>query len=910
MKNSPHTNVQGHVMRILTLLGILLVGSVLESPVALAQSQDPPEVRLQQIAQIASDKVRSAQLQKLLAELQNQQDSTDRNDEAISRLLFSLATTDVNWRVRNHARKYLLKNPHYSMIELAATCLKELPPSQSGAPPDFVPKLLAALKSPEVIPYFFEILLSCQGRVEHILDNLAKVGTNETLIRLEEMENDPLLTQTILEIVTVEYEKKHGHLKGARLAESMAQIRTQQIRESLPVTIAQLRSRLEGGWFIPFALDDLALSHLKLNGFVVTPEQKNEMFEFYDGEFPYVTTDVVMHTFMIQLRGALEGLEQQGLRQDVAAFCRTMSLGSLEQAERMTRNAAARESALSNAAFFAVPALLCTSKADTVSAPLTLPPSIKGRVDSEIILMQAEAGPSYSPVTGLTEDYARYRPRGRFADRGQTAANYFRAITWLGRQTFLLREDEGTRRALLMLDVLDWRPEARDSWARIDDLLTTLFGEPDDGSFHSYEAALAATGGGTEPGRVGKLLARADGLDRFRGALELDSPRINTAYLDSPSGTSWPKEAKGLRVFGQRYTSDSHLLQKVMDDGNWPVSGLHVMAGMAGSQTAREILAGSDLGPLPDDLPVVDPEGGLVDQTLHCLAPLFTPEERAHEMYRSTLWQEKQVNTALGSWAEVRHATSPYTKDATMYLGLLMAPDRIYGYVEPYPEFYRRLQVVAERLHGILQERDIYRKMAAAHTDSALFAELTDPRAQKQRFGLDLETAQVRLKGNHLPDFMALLKRLEDLSVRQLADQPHTEADGHFLKAIGKTLQKLGLNNASTLHARHPMSRVIDVATEYQSGTCLEVAVSRPLAIYVVAHLAGQSVVCKGAVYNYHEFLWPVNERLTDKQWQTMDGNLDFQNRPPWLGTRKGMGLVRPAGCPAPGGHQRGGRRH
>jgi hypothetical protein len=47
--------------------------------------------------------------------------------------------------------------------------------------------------------------------------------------------------------------------------------------------------------------------------------------------------------------------------------------------------------------------------------------------------------------------------------------------------------------------------------------------------------------------------------------------------------------------------------------------------------------------------------------------------------------------SALGAWAELQHATAIYVKDANVYMGGSAMLDRFHGFVEPVPEFYRRL---------------------------------------------------------------------------------------------------------------------------------------------------------------------------------------------------------------------------
>jgi hypothetical protein len=67
-------------------------------------------------------------------------------------------------------------------------------------------------------------------------------------------------------------------------------------------------------------------------------------------------------------------------------------------------------------------------------------------------------------------------------------------------------------------------------------------------------------------------------------------------------------------------------------------------------------------------------------------------------------WQEKELQTSLASWTELRHDTilyakQSYTPDICLAPGpstQLPKPKPVVGYVEPVPEFYARLLALTE----------------------------------------------------------------------------------------------------------------------------------------------------------------------------------------------------------------------
>src|SRR6185503_9894127 len=80
---------------------------------------------------------------------------------------------------------------------------------------------------------------------------------------------------------------------------------------------------------------------------------------------------------------------------------------------------------------------------------------------------------------------------------------------------------------------------------------------------------------------------------------------------------------------------------------------------------------------------------------------------------QSTAWQDKQLNTALGSWAELKHDTLLYAKQPYGGLGGggdgPRPPDPVLAlnYVEPVPEVYARLAALARMTRSGLEQRGL-----------------------------------------------------------------------------------------------------------------------------------------------------------------------------------------------------------
>lgn len=702
---------------------------------------------------------------------------------------------------------------------------------------------------------------------------LGETGDARAKEVLREVLEDGDLESELFEILRTRDDRSETHVRerAARDAEG--------IRKAARASLRKLRVRLESNMVCRFDLDDPSIAALVERGFAVVPEKGKEMYEFYGAAYPFVTTDVMLRAFMIVAREALNDLEVLLLRPKTAEFSLAMVRTSLAQAESIADDRLARL-ARKNAAFFAVPAVLLGGEEAVKSLGLgrsEMKPALE-----EIERIRACGSIEPSPTMGYDEDYTKYVPRGRHETRPDLTA-YYQALLFLGRMYFPLESEEATDRALLIVAALESDPALETCWSEIDSILSVLIGPRDDLAYPDYLEAVS-------PAR-GKGLAGIASFDLggLRRALEGKmAPRVNTAYYPWPESMEWKAKSTGLRIFGQRHTRAMEIFQQFMEGGGWPPSGLHVVAELAGSARAREILRergfreGPDVYTVPAD--PSDPYGGLSEGFIHAARSLFRPRPEAPSFMKSTEWEEKEINTALGGWAEVRYINALYAKDANYYMCTSAELDRFHGYVEPYPEFYARLDTLAARFAGLFERHGLYERLRAERERSLLEAEAAEEKARKFRDGSPgmgqihdsrryYETAAarkaeaVRIDEKTFEDLSALLRRCRLIAEKELRGEAQSIEDGFFLKGIREKLKGLAFNRSNSDLAPESMAFVCDVATEYLHGECLEVGVGRPNAIYVAVPDDGKTFVCRGAVYDYYEFTRPIRSRMTGEEW-------------------------------------------
>ncbi len=635
-------------------------------------------------------------------------------------------------------------------------------------------------------------------------------------------------------------------------------------------------------------------------GFAIDLATSNELFEFLGTEYPFVTSDQAFHAYASTARAALAERDALVVAPRLAGFCRGMLVALRSRAAAGDLDAGAA------AAYFAVPVALLDGEDPRA---LGLSVASAAAVGGDLGRIRAHARIEHSAVLGRTEDFTKYAPRGRFS-MGDGDPGYFQAVVFLGRATFRATDERETRLALAIAEALRSRPALLASWRDLDGLLGACYGPNDDAT--PADAVRAIEG----------IDAHDAALAALRRSLaSVAAPRIHTAADTRPSGAAERAGERGMRVLGQRYTRGAHRFQQALESGVWPLTSLGVVGDLMGSRQAVELARERgwrviDAAPAAPAGPVTD----LPEATLQTLGALFIRDARAPAFMRGPAWEEKQINTALGGWAEIVDLTAPFAKEANICMGLSPATARFHGYVEPVPVFFARLDSMCRSLRYRLDRAGLFEAIESSRERTlsawpeparssgasnrrplSLSATLDDWR-ERERVRLIREFATLRPTRDVFDELSGILAHCGDLAHRELAGESQTIEDGIFLKSLGRRFKSLAFNRSNMGAAMLPMGIVTDLATEYQSGQCLEVGTGLAHVIYVAVPDGDHAFVCRGAVYAYHEFTQPGTRRLDHASWRRMlrDGTAPS----PWLASRA---LLRwSAGeHPVPGPHER-----
>ena len=649
---------------------------------------------------------------------------------------------------------------------------------------------------------------------------------------------------------------------------------------------------------VPMPLSADQLARLARDGVVASPGlQEKEFFTVYEkaryANVPiFVTSDSLLHVYHLMFNKTLRTAEVEYFYPLLQSLNRALIVTADAQYQQV-RGTPWEDAALRTVAFIAVSGRIA-------DAEFPIPAYAAALAQAEISNIENADGIIFSPLfPGLEfgEDYTQYIPRGHYT-RSDALKAYFKSMMWYGRMTFRLKTDDldvgraETRSALLLVQVLrntqvGERP-ALDVWADLYDPTAFLVGRSDDLTALDYIPVIDAVYG--ENPAV-ETLADDAKLDTFIAATDaLPAPRILGLVIRETDDET--EQTKGLRFMGQRFVPDAYIFRQLIyrnvglprDGRRGLPKGLDLFAAM-GSERAYELLdAMGDTEYLnyveqmekmrawTGSLTEEDWTETVYNTWLYTFYPLIEPPGAGYPTFmHSTAWLDKQLHTALGSWAQLKHDTILYAKQTYAEMGagwMPTPPDPLpaRGYVEPVPEFYARLAALATMTREGLASR---RLLGAQDADSL----------------------------TRIEDLALALKAMAE---KQLSGIPLTEDEHHRIRFYGGELEHLVMASADRPEGEpdaipymdeDPQAAVIaDVATDpdpegygIPGPIVLEVGVGRINEIHVVVPLVDEDgslrlQVAKGGIFSYYEFPWPADDRLTDEKWQAM---LDDGTAPP-----------------------------
>ncbi|MFA6525445.1 MAG: DUF3160 domain-containing protein [Patescibacteria group bacterium] len=656
---------------------------------------------------------------------------------------------------------------------------------------------------------------------------------------------------------------------------------------------------------VSFIIDDAAkASQLRTNGFLVNQGWDDEFFSLYEqNRYNYtpsfVTTDSLLHNYHLLFDHLLRQTEEGFLIENLKELNASMLSASLDQYETL-KNTDWANAAKRNVGLFAVSSKLLDSTVEVpsivnteVNQELKLIDAKEAVTDAILVNLGREEGlglknpSSVKMASGLLEDYSQYIPRGHY-DRTEELKSYFKSMMWLGRMTYRFSNADESASAVLITQALS--DSGRSSlWQSIYEPTNFFVGKSDDVTYQDLSPLIASAYG--SQATVSQLASNTSAFGKlFTELQKLEPPQINSIpVMESSLEPDRDAQIIGFRFMGQRFTIDASIIQRLLcrdvgnkrgtmecggstPDSRMLPNGLDVPAAF-GSQEAYNILntAGeTDYYRYPENMSLMKNYVAGLDQSiwtqnvywawLYALRPLVEPVGEGYPAYmQNQAWVRKDLQSFLGSWAELKHDTILYAKQAYAELGGGPIPqydDR--GYVEPRPEVFGRL------------------------------ASLT----KMTKEGLELRGLISDSMSENLNIMETLAGSLKTISEKELNNQILTDDEYELIKTYGGQLEHLWLEvnktdmeaagqNSTQFLQDNPAAVIADVATD-PNGSVLEVGVGKIDNIYVLVEVDGVVKIAKGGVYSYYEFPWPLTDRLTDDKWREQLTSGTAPERPDW----------------------------
>lgn len=605
------------------------------------------------------------------------------------------------------------------------------------------------------------------------------------------------------------------------------------------------------------------------DGFVVLKPSYTVLKMHHIYEFPlykespiFITTDSALHLYHIYYGNTLKLLEVSSLYEKLKNLTGNMLAESLN-AYSNPKYEDLKEELKFVSAYFLTGAKLMHVNIEAIE----IPEEISTLADKEILLIEEASSFSKSPIFGKDLDYSQFTVRGHY-EGNEKLGEYFKTMMWYGISGFPVFDEEAAKPVLDM-----------DSLRKA--MIITCLTLNDENNFIDYENIYSATalytGMSDDLGIFDfrDLITNVYGLNPdlnlfkdesyedklLKEALLLPEPKIQTKYTSVNTAAG-----RQFRFMGQRYSFDAEVMQELIAPYLRPVpSGLDVVASFRNTR-AEELLdiyykpkekwdkyeehlnkMRKKQEEISDDEWKSDLYKGWL-WSIKSSAVSFEDTVGMPTFMRNEKWTDKNIHTALGSYAELKHDSILYMKQSGAEMGGGPQVQIPYNYVEPNVEVYAKLKWLAENTREQLKSRNMLNEEVISILDKII--EIQDT--------------------------------LINVSIKELTNQNITADENMELYSYGGlidyVIQMLQMNllrqdvDTGNDNTTAIIADVSTVASDGVSGkgSYLEIGNGLPCEIYVVCETNGITYLAKGALFNYYEFL--SEKRLTDSQWQQMVG--------------------------------------
>ena len=518
------------------------------------------------------------------------------------------------------------------------------------------------------------------------------------------------------------YLESNKELTGDQLLDKYA---TENYRDESPVIFSETSYADSIQYYYNLNEDEMAL--LEKHRFLVTDRVRYEsygqaFYMIFKRDLPvYVSSDAILHALHMSYSDILSSLEANIIRRELIELLKDMHDGQAALETKYGENAE-MSAPLRDTDIYLTVALKLLDEPQSPHYPDNQP------MIQEILTGIAEERTVKIALFDTTVyrdfDFSQFTPRGHYT-QSHELETYFQAMMWLGRAQLYLTVPKsmsyngltraqktaiGQRQtaASLLLNELLFNNELMEQWRDIEEVIRFLVGESDNVTPVQLnelknEAALENSS------EIMDTTAYYRFVDVMKEKPYSGQRIMSEILMNDPMDPDGIQPASSYMLFGQRFVIDSYIFSQLTFD-RLPAKRMLPKSGdvlfTMGNNKAAPLLK-EDMEKYGGYTNRLDALRYLIDHYdssfwfdtffngwLHSIRALNPPVDAAGlpEFMQTNAWADKTMTTQLASWAELRHDNLLYAKQS--YTGGIVC-SYPHSYVEPVPEFFRRLETLA-----------------------------------------------------------------------------------------------------------------------------------------------------------------------------------------------------------------------
>ena len=698
-----------------------------------------------------------------------------------------------------------------------------------------------------------------------------------------------------------------------------------QLLNMYPIT--PFRKTVNSGWASALYHDSVAAKYnltayekslIQQHGFVVTERLKENSFgrqfsNIYHKDLPvFISTDAILHPLHVSYDRILKNIEVGFIIPKLQEFLSNLSANMTVLNSKYSANTEMLVMLKDVDVYLSVAKALLTGNTTTYY------PENVSKVDSLIIKINKYKVDSDNLFSNgpRTIDFSQFKPRAHYTDETYPElAKYFKTMMWLGRiELNLLSPDtlnesfnqtikRQTIDASLISELIDVSG-SYNLYMQIESIIKVFVGEQDNVTIDNLREVLADI----NITNSGELLDTLN-LKKFQNDLAekafADQKILSHILFNNPAQPDSVKPISSFLLFGQRFVIDSYITGDVVYDRikynggsikRMLPNALDMLFPLGNSASAQLLqddlnkyhyatnLAG--LRYLVDSFDSTFWQSSIYSAWLNTIRTLNPPGDRTTlpEFMQTAAWWQEKMNTQLASWSQLRHDNLLYAKQSYSASVICSFP---YGYVEPIPDFYKKVSLLADSVINKINKIDFDKK-------NGILSYLNVLKGAADTLG---NIAGKELRNVPFSDSeISFLKRLIYNNPDHMCGTP--EYLGWYPKLFynSNNLEDGFYNQnfvVADYHTAPTDENGIPVGWVKHAGTG-----PVDLAIVVAKLPGGQSVAFTGPVMSFHEITTTNFQRLTDEEWKQT--YLNRSTRPDWVnvyladstGNSRGEGLM------------------